>query len=124
MAGRFPLYTDANVRGPLVEALRKLGWDVVRAVDIFPEKTSDPVHFEYAARVGRVFVTNDQPAIDIAYRWLREGRRFRGMVTWPQLHYQRMRVGDLVDEFEAPGGQGGSLRRLSDNPPQAAVNPR
>ena len=39
MAGRFPLYTDADVYGPLVEMLVRRGWDVVRAVDAFPEGT-------------------------------------------------------------------------------------
>ena len=33
MAGRFPLYADADVRGPLIKALRNAGWDVVRAID-------------------------------------------------------------------------------------------
>jgi hypothetical protein len=56
---RFPLYTDADVHGPYVEALRRSGWDIVRAVDEFPEGTSDPIHFERAAREGRVLVSND-----------------------------------------------------------------
>ena len=45
-AGRFPLYTDADVKGPLVKALVSRGWDIVRAVDVHPEKTNDPIHFE------------------------------------------------------------------------------
>ena len=45
MAGRFPLYTDAEVKGTLVDALVAAGWDMRRAIDLFPEKTQDPVHF-------------------------------------------------------------------------------
>ena len=90
MAGRFPIYADANVHRSLVDALARRGWDVVRAIDTFPEKTSDPVHFDYAAREGRVFLTNDKPSENIAIQWLREGRPFRGMIVWPQLHYRRM----------------------------------
>jgi len=60
VAGRFPIYTDADVRGPLIKALRKLGWDIVRAIDLYPEKTVDPVHFERAVEMGRVLVSNDE----------------------------------------------------------------
>lgn len=38
MAGRFPLYTDADVRGQLIKGLKKLGWDVLRAIEAFPER--------------------------------------------------------------------------------------
>jgi predicted nuclease of predicted toxin-antitoxin system len=48
---------DAHVQQSLVEALRRQGWDVVRVIEVFPEKTDDEVLFEYAAREGRVFVT-------------------------------------------------------------------
>ena len=37
MAGRFPLYTDENVKGQLVKALKERDWDLVRAVDVLPE---------------------------------------------------------------------------------------
>ena len=100
VSDRFPLFTDADVHGPLIKALTNRGWDVVRSVDTFLEGTDDEILFEYAANNGRVFVTNDQPAVDIAYRWLSEGRLFRGMITWPQMHYRLMTYGDIVQEFE------------------------
>ena len=100
MAGRFPLYTDNDVDGDLVKALRRTGWDLVRGVDTLPEDALDPKHFETAAELGRVFVTNDQPSIETAHQWLKEGRRFKGVVTWPQAHYKRMTIGDLVQKFE------------------------
>ena len=49
MAGRFLLLTDNHVRQQLVEALTSRGWDVVRAIDVFPERTSDEVLFAHAA---------------------------------------------------------------------------
>ena len=97
---RFPIYTDADARGSLVKALKARGWDVVRAIDLFPKRTPDDLHFEKAAELGRVLVTNDQPAIDIANRWLSEGRPFAGMITWPQEHYLRMSNGDFLRKFE------------------------
>lgn len=63
---RFRLYTDADIHGPYVEALRRKGWDVTRAVDAYPEGTDDPIHFERAAREGRVLVSNDLDQLVIA----------------------------------------------------------
>ncbi|MGH9463118.1 MAG: DUF5615 family PIN-like protein, partial [Vicinamibacteria bacterium] len=87
MPGRFPLLTDEHIRQPLIKALISDGWDVLRAVDVFPEGTDDEILFEYAARKGRVFVSCDEPAQKIPRRWLREGRPFRGMICWPLRHH-------------------------------------
>lgn len=101
MAGRFPLYTDADVHGPLIATLGADGWDVVRAVDLYPQGTSDAVHFERAANQNRVLVSNDQNMEVIASRWLAEGRPFRGLILWPQEHYKRMGYGEFVAKIEA-----------------------
>jgi len=61
VAGRFPLFTDACVNGNMVEALITQGWDVVRAIELHPERTPDPVVFARAADEGRVLVSNDGP---------------------------------------------------------------
>jgi predicted nuclease of predicted toxin-antitoxin system len=61
----FPLLTDNHVRQQIVEGLRVRGWDVVHAIDVFPEGTDDEVLFEYAATQGRVFVSSDEPAQEI-----------------------------------------------------------
>lgn len=70
MAGRFPLFTDACVNGHLVEALIQHGWDLVRAIDLYAERTPDTVLFERAAQEGRVFVSNDGPIERLARSWL------------------------------------------------------
>jgi predicted nuclease of predicted toxin-antitoxin system len=101
VAGRFPLYTDADVHGPLTTALREHGWDVVRAIDLYPEGTADTVHFERAASQNRVLISNDRDMEVIANRWLAEGRPFRGLILWPQQHYQRMGYGELLARIEA-----------------------
>lgn len=97
MPGRFALFTDENVDGPLIKALSARGWDVVRAVDVFGERTDDDVLFSYAAEHRRVFVTGDRPAEAVAIRWLREGRGFRGMI---RCQTGVMGVGDLLTAFE------------------------
>jgi hypothetical protein len=103
VAGRFALLTDENVDGPLIKALRALGWDVERAVDVFGERTDDEILFAYAAEHGRVFVTGDRPAEAIAIRWLSEARSFRGMV---RCQTGVMSVGDLVTAFEKLAEEG------------------
>jgi len=100
VAGRFALFVDEHVQGPLVNALKRQGWDVERAVDVFGQRTDDDVLFAYAAEKGRVFVTNDAPAEAIAIKWLAEGKPFRGLLCWVQEQQKRMTVGDLMEAFE------------------------
>lgn len=105
MAGRFRLYTDACVDGPVVEALARARWDVLRGVDAFPEGTDDPVHFARAAQEGHVLVSNDIDMKLLAETWIVEGRRFPGLVWWPRSHYAAMSPGDFVAAFEEMAAQ-------------------
>ena len=78
MAGRFPLYTDADVDGPVVKALGSAGWDVLRAIDTYPERTHDHIHFARAAQEQRVLVSNDIDMKMLAETWVLEGRSYPG----------------------------------------------
>jgi Domain of unknown function (DUF5615) len=98
--GRFPLYTDADVRGPLINALEKAGWDVLRAIDAFPERTPDLTHFERAVALGRVLVSNDEDQEVTADQWYRDGRPFPGVVAWRQKVYAQMTYGEILEWFE------------------------
>lgn len=91
---RRPVYTDADVHGPIVDGLIDRGWDVVRAVDAEPEAT-DVVHFEHAARLGRVLIANDKHMKAIA-----EGRSFPGLVWWPRKSYALMSNTAILDAIE------------------------
>ena len=101
MAGRFPLFTDAHIQQAIVEGLGKQGWDVERAIDLFPERTKDDVLLDYAVASGRVFVTNDPDAIETVNDWLAGGRSVSGMVFWKQLLYYELSPGDFIRAFEA-----------------------
>ena len=68
MAGRFPLFTDIDVDGPLIKGLIRRGWDIVRVVDVLPGDTVDALLFEHAVKKKRVFVTNDKLIHRIATR--------------------------------------------------------
>jgi len=110
VAGRFPLFTDAHIQQPIVEGLTRRGWDVERAIDVFPERTKDPVLLEYAATSGRVFVTNDSGIIQTVNDWLAAGRSINGMVFWEELIYYDMSAGDFIRSFEALAQEGEPFR--------------
>jgi hypothetical protein len=101
VVGRFPLYADADVRGPLIKALRRAGWDIVRAVDELPQGAEDLPHFERAVELGRVLVTNDEDQEAIGDVWYRAGRAFPGVVVWRQSVYDQMSYRELVEVFES-----------------------
>ena len=100
MSGRFRLYTDTDVDGRVVKALVQAGWDIERGIDAYPERTLDPVHFEHAARAGRVLVSNDSDMKLHAESWAAEGRPFPGLVWWHRRHYRTMGPGEFVAAFE------------------------
>lgn len=101
MAGRFRIYTDADIHGPLVQALKRRSWDLVRAVDAHPEGQDDRTHFEHAAKEGRVLVSNDVDQIRIAQEWIIAGRSFAGLVTWPKAAERHVAPGEIAEAFEA-----------------------
>jgi len=82
-----------------VEGLLAEGWDVQRAIDIFPEGTDDDVLFGHAAKEDRVFVTNDEDLLVIGQRWLEDGRPFPGLVYWHEEDYAAMTTGDILRAF-------------------------
>jgi hypothetical protein len=97
--GRFPLITDENIAGPLVQGLRSSGWDVVRTVDVVGEHSADEPLMIWSVEHARVLVTSDTDCLAIAHRWLHEMRSFR-MIFWPQETYQHVRVGSFLRAFE------------------------
>lgn len=96
----FAYFTDNHIRQAIVDALRRKGRDVVRAVDVFGERNDDEEIFTYAAIADRVFLTNDEGIHVTATTWLRTGRsRFR-MVFWRAEHGRKMSDGDVVRAIE------------------------
>jgi len=100
VAGRFPLFTDENIDGPIIRGLRQRGWDVKHASEEFGEKTKDAPLFEHAANEDRTFVSTDHDILSLAHRWLTKGRRFR-LIWWEQAATQRILVSVVLDAFEA-----------------------
>lgn len=105
MAGRFRLYTDEDVYGPIVKGLVTAGWDVVRAVDVEPEGTLDPVHFNRAITEGRVLVSNDLDQLLDAQKRYDKAEPFPGFITWPQEISNRYPVRAFLEAFEELAAQ-------------------
>lgn len=105
MSGRFPLYTDEDLYGPIVDGLIHAGWDVLRAIDAHPEGTDDDVHFETAAKAGRVLVAHDRHQIIRAKGWTAQGRAFPGLITWQQRMSRRFPVSAFLEAFEDLAGR-------------------
>jgi hypothetical protein len=97
--GRFPLLTDENVQGPLIEGLKANGWDVILTIDVFGQRSVDEPVFEYAAQHARVLVSTDVDCLIIAARWIEQGRRFR-LIFWDQRSHQHVRVGPFLLALE------------------------
>jgi len=54
------LLTDVNVSGAVVERLRELGWDVVRATEHVPPESDDESVLALATKLGAILMTRDQ----------------------------------------------------------------
>ena len=60
MAGPFlVLLSDHHVRESIVQALRSVGWNVLRAVDVFGERNVDEELLAWTAADGRALATCD-----------------------------------------------------------------
>ncbi|MCU0728208.1 MAG: DUF5615 family PIN-like protein [Planctomycetes bacterium] len=82
-----PLYADENIEGVLVRALRVLGQDILRGIDVHPAGTPDVAHFVTAASLGRVLLSHDADMLAIATRWQAESRFFAGLIFLPTRKY-------------------------------------
>ena len=95
----------ADIHGPFVQALKRKGWDLVRAVDVYPEGQDDRKHFERAAKEGRVLISNDLDQVRIAQEWILAGRPFAGLVTWRKAQERQVTPADIADAFESLAGE-------------------
>ena len=96
-----PAYLDECIDRPVVEALRRRGFDILTAVESGLGEEPDDVQVAHAARVGRVLVTYnrwDFRRLHAAYQL--SGRSHGGIVILPQsppVHRRQMRAALLLD---------------------------
>jgi hypothetical protein len=93
----FPLLTDNHVRDSIIQALRRAGWDVVRAVDLFGERHDGGG----AARLDRRVLATCEEGLH------RIGSPLAGpRVAFPDgllalERHREMSDGDMVEAFQA-----------------------
>jgi uncharacterized protein DUF5615 len=102
MGDRFPLLVDEHVPWPLVQALQRKGWTVVRVVDLaeLGQGSDDEQVFTYALRHGYVVLSSDERALWRPRRYCEQGQPFPGMLCWPHRHRGRMTIGEAVEVVE------------------------
>jgi hypothetical protein len=61
--------------------------------------------FAYAAARGWLWLSRDEGALAHPAAWLREGRRFTGMLVWSQRYHRAMSVGEVVRQIEDLEGE-------------------
>lgn len=104
---RFTILTDEHVPFALVGALRAGGWGVHRVEDEreLGKGALDDRVFAYAAARGWLWLSRDEGALAHPAAWLREGRRFTGMLVWSQRYHRAMSVGEVVRQIEDLEGE-------------------
>lgn len=91
-SGSFDWYADENIEGALVRALSKMGWNILRGIDVHPAGTPDEVHFAEAARLGMLLLSHDSDMLGIAVQWQEQGREFPGVVFLAPRKYKEIRA--------------------------------
>lgn len=76
-------YTDTHIARAVAEQLRAKGVDIVRCEEVDMAEASDAAHLAYAAREGRVMVTQDADFAALHMEWLRTGRSHAGIMRIP-----------------------------------------
>lgn len=72
-------YMDHQVRSAVTTGLRQRGIDVLTAHEDDAADADDERILSRATKLGRIVYTNDDDFLEIAARWLREGRPFSGV---------------------------------------------
>ena len=76
-------YTDTHVAKAIAEQLRANGVDVIRCEEVGMAEAADEAHLEYAARAGRVMITQDADFAMLHRRWLQGGHSHAGIMRIP-----------------------------------------
>lgn len=97
------LYTDENVRGPVVRQLRNRDVDLLRAQDDIPPGTPDHEVLDRASKLGRVLYTEDDDLLEEAAERQRTGVAFAGVVY---SHQERVSIGQAVQDLELMAAAG------------------
>ncbi len=77
----------------VIQALRRDGHDVVRAIDVSLAGTDDQAHLDSAVGEQRILLTQDADFLALSSRLLSDGGHHPGVIYWPQGKYG---VGEVI----------------------------
>lgn len=92
------LANDADVHGEIIRGLRRRlpGIDLVRAQDVLPEGTPDPMVQAWAAAENRVLITNDRNTmIGFARQRVAAGESVPGLIVTTN----EQSIGSAIDDI-------------------------
>lgn len=91
------LYMDENVKGQVVDGLRRRGVDVLTVVEDGREGVSDPAVLDRAGEISRLLFSQDDDLLKEAQRRQVSGESFVGVVFG---HQVRVSIGQAVEDLE------------------------
>lgn len=93
------LAADEDLHGAIVRGLRRRdpNINIVRVQDVHPPRTSDPVVLEWAAKVGRIVITQDESTM-VGHAWDRvnAGLPMPGVIVRSHSVSIRQAIDDLL----------------------------
>jgi predicted nuclease of predicted toxin-antitoxin system len=91
--GKIRIYTDESTSVSIAEGLKRRGVDTFSARDAGNLGLTDEEQLIYARQETATIFTHDTDFLQIAARWLAEGRTHRGIIY---CHQKRYSVGKCV----------------------------
>jgi len=84
---------EDSLHAPVIDALRRSGFDCTTVIDAGRKSAPDPSQLEYSTRVSRVLFTRNVGDFSALHReWSARGRTHGGIIV---LSPQRMPVGEI-----------------------------
>lgn len=90
-------YMDHHVPLAVTKGLRQRGIDVLTCNEDSSSRWVDERLLERATELGRILSSQDDDLVEIACRWMAEGREFSGLIY---AHQQAITVGQAVRDLE------------------------
>ncbi len=91
--GKIRIYTDESVNVTIAEGLKRRGVDAFSARDTGKLGLTDEEQLVYAGNEKAAVFTHDTDFLQIAARWLDEGRTHQGIIY---CHQKRYSIGECV----------------------------
>ena len=94
--GKIRIYTNESVSIAIAEGLKRRGFDALSARDAGNLGLTDEEQLIYASKEKVIIFTHDTDFLQIAAKWLDEGRAHQGIIY---CHQKRYSIGECVQKL-------------------------